>query len=120
MSTNLDYDEFDRTPRHEGVSDYPDERFTPVPDSGRVEHDPSAYGDPTHHDADVAPVAAEPDTNEYGVTRATDEHVGDEKPVVAEGLGEHRPGESLGEWLRNDLEQTKADLHIGGANKDSS
>lgn len=32
---------------------------------------------------------------------------------VPEGLGEHREGESLKEWLANDLEQTKKDLHIG-------
>lgn len=117
MSTNLDHNEFDHT-RNEGVSDYPDERFTSVPDSSRAEHDASVYNAPTadHTDADHV----DPDINEYGVTRATDDHDGDEKPVVAEGLGEHRPGESVGEWLRADLEQTKADLHIGGANKDSS
>lgn len=119
MSTNLDHEEFDRTPRHEGVSDYPDEQFVPLPDSSRAEHDPSVYDAPSH-EYGGASSAVEADTNEYGVTRATDEHDGDEKPVVAEGLGEHRPGESVGEWLRADLEQTKADLHIGGANKDSS
>lgn len=32
---------------------------------------------------------------------------------VPESLGEHREGESLKEWLANDLEQTKKDLHIG-------
>ena len=116
MSTNLDHNEFDHT-RNEGVSEHPDERFIPLPDAGPSEHVSS-------HDEyeDAAPVATEHETNEYGVTRATDDHDNDggEKPVVAEGLGEHRPGESVGEWLRNDLEQTKADLHIGGGNKDSS
>lgn len=33
---------------------------------------------------------------------------------IPEALGEHRDGESVGEWLRNDLEQTKQDLHMGG------
>lgn len=117
MSTNLEHNEFDHT-RHEGVSDYPDERFAPISDSDVAEHDASVYNAPTSEHFDA--VAVEPETNEYGVTRATEEHDGDEKPVVAEGLGEHRPGESVGEWLRNDLEQTKADLHIGGAAKDSS
>ena len=31
---------------------------------------------------------------------------------IPEGLSEHQPGESIGEWLRNDLEQTKEDLHF--------
>lgn len=119
MSTNLEHNEFDRTPRHEGLTDYPDKRFSSVPDTSSAEHDHSAYdARPDEHHADTFLV--EPDTNEYGVTRATDEHDDGEKPVVAEGLGEHRPGESIGEWLRNDLERTKADLHIGGAAKDSS
>jgi hypothetical protein len=116
MSTNLDNNEFDHT-HDEGVNAYPDERFPAPSDSTVSAHDPSVYGAPTEHHAD--PDLVQPDTNEYGVTRATEEN-GDEKPVVAESLGEHRPGESVGEWLRNDLEQTKADLHIGGANKDSS
>lgn len=114
MSTNLDHNEFDRT-HDENVSAYPDERFTPASDSNEVGHDPSVYNTPS-----VGSVPVDPDINEYGVTRAAVDEHDDEKPVVGEGLGEHRPGESLGEWLRNDLEQTKADLHIGGANKDSS
>lgn len=35
----------------------------------------------------------------------------------AESLGEHKDGEDAGQWLRNDLEQTKEDLHIGGNKK---
>lgn len=31
-------------------------------------------------------------------------------PTPAEGLGEHQPGESVGEWLRRDWEQTKHDF----------
>ncbi|MBC9704242.1 MAG: hypothetical protein H9W81_04335 [Enterococcus sp.] len=32
-----------------------------------------------------------------------------------ESLGEHKDGEDAGQWLRNDLEQTKQDVHIGGS-----
>jgi hypothetical protein len=47
-----------------------------------------------------------------------DEHdVAGDQPVP-EALGEHRDGESVGEWLRNDWEQTKQDLHLGGKNHD--
>lgn len=31
-----------------------------------------------------------------------------------EKLGEHKDGEDTGQWIRNDFEQTKQDLHIGG------
>jgi hypothetical protein len=118
MSTNLDNNEFDHT-HDEGVTVYPDERFPAPSDSTVTTHDPSVYSvaPPAEH---VDSVPVEPDTNEYGVARSTVDEHDDENPVVGEGLSEHRPGESLGEWLRNDLEQTKADLHIGGANKDSS
>lgn len=33
--------------------------------------------------------------------------------VEGESLGEHKPGESVKEWLAADLQQTKEDLHIG-------
>lgn len=114
MSTNLDHNEFDRS-REEGVTDYPDERFASPSYSSDTVHNPSA---PTAESGDAVPVESE--TNEYGVTRATPEQDNAERPVVGEGISEHKPGESLGEWLRNDLERTKADLHIGGASKDSS
>lgn len=117
MSTNLDHNEFDRS-REEGVTDYPDERFASPSYSSETVHDPAVYSAPTAESVDAVPV--EPETNEYGVTRATPEQDDAETPVVGEGISEHKPGESLGEWLRNDLERTKADLHIGGASKDSS
>lgn len=31
----------------------------------------------------------------------------------SEGLGEHKEGEDAGQWIRNDLEQTKEDLNVG-------
>ena len=63
-------------------------------------------------------MSTNPETNEYGVTPATAPEHGAEAPVVAEGITEHKPGESLGEWLRNDLAQTMEDFGIGGAHKD--
>lgn len=47
---------------------------------------------------------------------ATD--VKDSAPVVPEGLTEHKDGESVKEWLKNDWEQTKEDLHLGNKDKD--
>lgn len=44
--------------------------------------------------------------------RASPEH------PVPEGLLHHHAGESVGEWFRNDLEQTKEDLHLGHHNRD--
>jgi len=41
------------------------------------------------------------------------EETADPNQPVPEALGEHRDGESIGEWLRNDWEQTKQDLHLG-------
>jgi hypothetical protein len=55
--------------------------------------------------------------SEHGITEAVSPEHGEKAPVVAEGLGEHKPGESLGEWLRNDLAQTMEDFHIGKAHK---
>lgn len=40
-----------------------------------------------------------------------------EENVEPEGLSEHDKGESAGEWLKSDAEQTKEDLHIGNDDK---
>lgn len=39
---------------------------------------------------------------------------------VPEGMLHHHAGESLGEWLKNDLEKTKEDLHLGHYNRENS
>lgn len=43
---------------------------------------------------------------------------GDGRPAVPEGMTEHKDGESVKEWLKNDWEQTKKDLHLTHNSKD--
>lgn len=68
--------------------------------------------------------ATEPLTDEqrrqYTGVKDADTDVHDAKtdrPAVPEGLTEHKDGESVKEWLKNDWEQTKEDLHLGGKSK---
>lgn len=70
----------------------------------------------THHQEENVFAADEHVLDEENEVPRHDEDVThDDKTFhpVPEGLGEHREGESLKEWLANDLEQTKKDLHIG-------
>lgn len=73
--------------------------------------------DTRHHEENVFDADEHVFDDEGGAVPAHDEAVAthDDKSFhpVPEGLGEHREGESLKEWLANDLEQTKKDLHIG-------
>lgn len=79
-----------------GFSDYDDTEEKEVAD------EPPAFLPPTDSPLPAVETSAD----------LTEEEDAPEHPVP-EALGEHREGESLGEWLRNDWEQTKHDLHIG-------
>lgn len=133
--TTLSHDEFDNAD-NSGNALRPEEHdhVVTVNDSGflgkdEIYEEEVVPVDDTIDDVDTLPsttegsAAVDNEVQEFdtpfvpAVESSADLDSGEETPdpnqPVPEALGEHREGESIGEWLRNDWEQTKQDLHLG-------
>lgn len=92
-------------------------------DHSRVNEDPVTTGAaPLAEGYPTQSASSEPlvDENRHHeeVTPQDNHDAVDERPAVPEGMTEHKDGESVKDWLKNDWEQTKKDLHLTHNSKD--